>query len=141
MPPPMVLGAVKLPTELITFLEKILARAELNGCFVTSVARDSKAQATAMLGNCMRTGVDVQYRTYLPAGDAVIKVAEDNWALVTTATGRAKLIEMMTQRIEDIGPEKVSHHCLPMGSGLIVADIRKNSVLNHARFQQAILGD
>ncbi len=136
----MVTSAKSLPVPLVTFLEAALTRAGLQGCYVTSVARTTREQAAAMLTNAIRTGLQEQYGVYKAAGDLVLKVAEANWDLTATGAGRAKLIGLMTEKIEELGAEKVSHHCLPPNSPLIVCDIRKNSVLNEARFRAAIMG-
>lgn len=144
----MVTSDKSMPSALVTFLEAALIRAGLQGCHVTSVARNVREQATAMLANLMspipddqgRVGPAKQYAIYKDAGDQIVRVAQENWSLASTGAGRAKLIGLMMTKIEEVGRDKVSHHCLPMDSPLIVCDIRKNSVLNHARFEQAILG-
>ena len=140
-PNPMVTGAVPLPTALIIFLEDVLASAGLQSCYVTSVGRTPKEQAVAMLNNCTRlNGVTEQMAIYLPPGQAVIQVVADNWADTATGAGRSRILGLMVQKIGEVGPSNVSHHCLPPDSPLIVADIRRNSVLNPMRFQEAVHG-
>lgn len=136
----MVTSAKRLPASLVTFLEAALTRAGLQGCYVTSVARTVAEQAVAMLENCLRTGVAEQYGIYLNAGDQVIKVVEDHRDQLVTGFGRGEVLRLMMAKIEEVGPGNVSHHCLSANSPLIVCDIRKNSVLNHAMFRAAIMG-
>lgn len=134
---PMVNSSKPLPGTIIRFLEEVLTDAQLGSCYVTSIARSPREQATAMFDNCKRTGVAEQYRTYLDAGDQVIDVfaaSEDT----DTAEGRINTIKAMEAKINEIGPEKVSHHCLPPGSPLDVFDIRQNSILSEVRFMAAV---
>ena len=136
----MVIGAVPLPAELIHFLERCLTKAGLQGCYVTSVARTPKQQAVAMLNNAIRTGLAEQFGVYVAAGDAVLRIAQANWQLTKSESGRERLIAMMTAKIAE-NPGAVSHHCLPSDSPLIVCDVRKNSVSNHTRFLEALKSD
>lgn len=144
----MVIGAVPLPSALVMFLERVLTVAGLQGCYVTSVARTPERQAKAMLDNLRskepdeqgRVGFAKQYAIYKNAGDEVLRIAQANWHLSESEEGRRRLLDMMTAKIAE-NPGAVSHHCLPADSPLIVCDIRKNSVLNHNRFLNALKAD
>ena len=133
----MLTSAKPLPLGLMRLLEEILASAGLKTCYVTSIARTPREQAVAMLDNCIKTDVETQENIYLPAGDAVLKVVEDNWYLTATNSGKQKLIDLMTNKINDVGPENVSHHCLGEDAPIWVCDISQQSIQNHQQFQDA----
>jgi hypothetical protein len=136
---PLVNSSKPLPGTIIRFMEDVLTDAQLGSCYITSIARTPREQATAMFDNCRRTGVGEQYRTYLDAGDAVIDVfAAADPASLDTAEGRMAVIRDMTAKIIEVGPDKVSHHCLPPDSPLDVFDIRQNSILSEVRFTAAL---
>lgn len=136
---PVINSPKPLSGTIIRFMEDVLTAAQLGSCYITSVARTPREQATAMFDNCRRTGVAEQYRTYLDAGDQVIDVfAAADPATLDTAEGRMAVIKDMTAKILEIGPEKVSHHCLSPDSPLEVFDIRQSSILSEVRFAAAL---
>jgi len=139
---PVVTSSRPLPPWLDAVLTSILRAASLNGCYVTSLSRTPREQATAMFDNCRRTGVAEQYRTYLDAGDQVIAVYDAafqaNPQALDTAPGRQDCIRDMIARIIQVGPSLVSHHCLPDDAPIMACDILQSSILAEGRFLAAL---
>jgi hypothetical protein len=131
---------VPIPDGLRDFIAATLDRAMLPSCLVTSVARTPEQQANAMFNNCVRTGVDAQKAIYKDAGKQVIQVFEDNISLTQTEDGKAHVIALMVNKINKLGPQNVSHHCLPPDASIWVCDIAKSSLESVARFQAAVVG-
>jgi hypothetical protein len=99
-----------LPPPAKAVLEEIMASAGVASCEVTSVGRDPDDQARVMYENLIGTGVgqglEAQMKLYKAPGQSVIQV----WN-VNQAKPRAEVIQMMADRIRQLGPETVSKHC------------------------------
>lgn len=139
---PVIKSDKRITPSITSFLNDVMAAAKIPECYVTSVARSPKEQATAMFDNCLRTGVADQYSVYRESGDAVIEVFETYFdrdaTYLKTPAGRAECIKAMVDKINEIGPSKVSHHCLGPDSPLEVIDILQSSIEAEARFLQAV---
>lgn len=126
-----------LPARSKAVIEGIMNKLGIPGGRITSVARDPGRQAMAMLDNCMK-GIGEQLEVYLGPGDAVIQIVAD-WAKFH----RPRLLQQMEEKINEVGPGNVSHHCLPVGSPLEVFDLAQNSIPKerHAEFIAACTAD
>jgi hypothetical protein len=87
---------------------RILDACGIKEAIITSTKRSPQDQARIMFANLEQFGVEAQKKLYGAAGDLVIEVY--------AACKRAKLIPeqikfAMQEKIEEIGPEKVSKHC------------------------------
>ena len=96
-------------------LEKILTQAEIDHALVTSTKRTPHDQARIMYGNLTgplpdkKIYIDRQLRLYGDNGDRVIRVCEQQLAM---GAGAADTMRAMELKIIEIGPQKVSAHCL-----------------------------
>ncbi len=115
--------------------------AEMPFVIITSTARTPEEQARAMYANCKTFGPKKQLRLYGEWGDLVIRVYMD--CEENGVTNEASVIEAMLQMINQIGPERVSHHCVKDWSKLHVIDISATRMPkeSHARFEAAIGDD
>ena len=99
-----------LPPPANAVLLEIMATAGVDSCEVTSIARDPDAQARVMYENLIGTGVGQglkdQMMLYKEPGRAVIQV----WN-VNQAKPRDQVIQLMADKIRQLGPETVSKHC------------------------------
>lgn len=116
-----------IPLDARLMLIDIMMAAGVQACEITSVARTPLEQAEAMYENCIGTGPkqgpEEELHLYLAAGDAVIDVFVAN-----QDKPRDQIIELMRQKIVEVGPQNVSHHCVsPLV--LTVFDIGPASVL------------
>jgi hypothetical protein len=93
---------------------------------VTSVGRSAGDQArimyTNLTGSGPQQGVAAQLALYLQPGKDVIEVYVQN-----KEKSSAEVIELMRQKIEEVGPSKVSHHCCDP-SKLAVIDLGPSSI-------------
>ncbi len=112
----------------------IMTAANVQKCEITSVARTPADQARAMFDNLVGTGPQQgeqkQHDLYLAPGDLVIDVFHAN-----RARPRDQIIELMRQKIVELGPGTVSKHCCDP-SKLTVFDVGPNSIdkTKHAAF-------
>ena len=96
-------------------IEEILIRAGIAGAIVTSTKRTPADQARIMYANLNGPGLDRrryierQLRLYGDNGDLVIRVFEQQLAIGATA---ADTMHAMEQKIIQLGPQKVSAHCI-----------------------------
>lgn len=122
---PVITGKL-IPLDARLLLIDIMMAAGVRSCEVTSVARTPAEEAAAMYTNLVGTGkhqgIVEQRRLYLPPGNKVIDVFEQN-----VGQPRDAVIALMTARINEIGPETVSHHCRDPKK-FIVWDVGPNSV-------------
>jgi len=86
-------------------LTAILKAAGLKSAKVTSVQRNAAEQARVMYDNLVQFGVAAQNKLYKAPGRAVIQVFAKN-----KAKPRAEVIQLMTDKINQLGPSTVSHH-------------------------------
>lgn len=103
------------PKEILT---EILQQTGLTSANVTSTSRDASGQAKAMydyiqangLGNEADTGTTTAYGLYGNVGDQVLDVYADESAK-TPKPSEAAILQAMTNKINELGPSNVSHHC------------------------------
>lgn len=76
---------------------------------VTSTRRLPREQAVAMYNNIKVTGIKKQLDLYGKYGDMVIMVYQE---CISKNCSETETINAMTSKIEQIGPSKVSHHCM-----------------------------
>lgn len=104
----------------------IMTAADVNSCEVTSVARTPADQARVMYENLIGTGPQQgeqkQHDLYREPGDLVIDVFQANMG-----KPRDQIIELMRQKIVELGPQTVSHHCCDPAI-LTVFDVGPNSI-------------
>lgn len=101
-------------------LTDILTVAGLSSCVVSSTQRTPRKQAEAMYVNLEERGAVKERQLYREPGQAVIAVWEDHRATYST---REETIAAMTEKIIELGPTSVSHHC---------ADPKKTNVIDVA---------
>jgi len=109
---------------------------------ISSTARTPEDQARAMFYNTLNTGPAEQFKTYAPAGDAVIQVYVDETAGMTRAEILANAAAIQASMLDEInaqGPENVSHHCgdPAVRSVIDVADSSFNTT-NRSIFKTAV---
>jgi hypothetical protein len=90
-------------------LEKILFQAGIEGAEVTSTKRSAHDQARIMYYNIEAHGEKAQRKLYKPAGQEVISVYVHQKAL---GRDREGVIHEMELKIIEIGPQKISAHCI-----------------------------
>jgi hypothetical protein len=92
----------------LAILSDILKAAGLTKATITSTARSADDQARAMYQNLMSVGVDAQRHLYGPNGRLVIDTFEQ---LEAEGKSPKEVQDWMRDRINEIGPSKVSRHC------------------------------
>jgi hypothetical protein len=92
----------------LAILSDILKVAGLTKATITSTARSADDQARAMYQNLMSAGVDAQRALYKPNGRLVIDTFEQ---LEAEGKSPKEVQDGMRDRINEIGPSKVSRHC------------------------------
>lgn len=115
-----------IPLDARLILQDIMVAAGVQQCEITSVARTPADQARVMWANLVGTGlhqgIAEQRKLYLPPGNQIIDVFEQNASLPA-----AEAQALMAARIEEVGPGLVSHHCCNPAA-LTVWDIDPDSV-------------
>lgn len=116
-------------------LLKLLGAASGNSRIeVSSVARTPYEQARVMYDNCVSLGPASQYALYARSGDKVIAVYE---RAVKAGKGKAAAIRAMQDEILEIGPSKVSKHCVDTAI-MNVFDIPFGSITNKKEFRRML---
>jgi hypothetical protein len=135
LPEEPVLQGVALPDPAAKILREILKVAGLTEATVTSAHRTPADQARVMYENCVSRGAAYNAALYCVAGDRVVEVFEANHD-----QPRATVIQLMTEKILEIGPEKVSMH---MSDKHYTFDVAPSSIpaAKHAAFVAAVLGN
>ncbi|MDP8982459.1 MAG: hypothetical protein M3O35_17910 [Acidobacteriota bacterium] len=108
----------------------ILKAAGLSAAKVTSVQRNAAEQARVMYDNLQQFGVAAQNKLYAAPGRAVIQVFAAN-----QAKPRDEVIQLMTDKINQLGPSTVSHHA---SNTHFVFDVAPSSISNKAAFIAAV---
>lgn len=112
-------------------VNKILKMTGYQGNIViSSVARTPEQQARCMLNNIKSNGMDEQRKTYKYEGQQVLNAYNPNLS-------DEENISRMTQKINEVGPHRVSRHCVD-SKDLCVFDVEKSSLSNVATFKQSI---
>lgn len=130
-----------IPDDTAAILSEILTAAGVQSVTVTRTASSPHDQARIMYGNLIGTGVNQgiakQRALYLPPGNKVIDVFEQN-----QGQPRENVISMMEARINELGPSTVSHHCCDPAK-ITVLDIAPSSIETeqHAVFEAAVRAD
>ena len=130
-----VLAGVPLPEPAANILKDILRTAGLAGATVTSAHRTPADQARVMYENCVSKGAPYNEALYCVAGDKVVDVFAANHD-----QPRDAVIQLMTEKILEIGPSKVSMH---MSDTHYTFDVAPSSIPRdqHAAFVAAVLGN
>lgn len=137
---PSILGKI-IPDFAREVLRDVLIASGVDSCAITSVARTAGDQARIMYGNLTGTadhqGVQEQLDLYAAAGDKVIEVYVAN-----KDKPRDEVIELMRQKIEELGPGTVSHHCCDP-SKIAVFDVAPLSIVKEKQgaFEAAAAND
>lgn len=104
---------------------------------ITSVARTPADQARVMFENLERYGVKSQRDLYARTGDLIIEVYEQG----TNAGNSPDLIRAaMTEKIIEVGPERVSRHCADHAL-LNVVDVARRPLKKRQAFIDAAKRD
>ena len=135
LPEEPVLQGVALPDPAAKILKDILNAAGLTGASVTSAHRTPADQARVMYENCVSKGAAYNEALYCVAGDRVVEVFAAN-----RDQPREFVIELMTEKILEIGPERISMH---MSDTHYTFDVAPSSIPaeKHAAFVAAVLGN
>ena len=121
-------------TQSIELLKLLGASSDNGRIVVSSVARTPYDQARVMYDNCVKLGVLSQFELYARAGDKVIAVYQRE---VKKGRDRSAVIRAMQAKIMEIGPSRVSRHCVDT-SIMNVFDIPFSSITNKKAFRQAL---
>lgn len=94
-----------------------------------------------MYRNCVVDGPQNDLDMYSKYGDLVVQVYIDH--VEKGVTAQAVVVGAMTRMIKQIGPERVSHHCVTDWSKLHVLDISSSRIeaAKRAPFEAAIAAD
>ena len=135
LPEEAILHGIPLPDPAALILKNILKVAGLAAATVTSAHRMPGDQARVMYENCVSQGAAYNEALYCVAGDQVVEVFKANHD-----QPRDRVIQLMTEKILEIGPEKVSMH---MSDTHYTFDVAPSSipVAKHAAFVAAVLGN
>jgi hypothetical protein len=135
LPKDPVLRGVSLPELAAKILKDILKVAGLATATVTSAYRSPADQARIMYENCVSKGAAYNEALYCAAGDQVVDVFAAN-----QAQPRATVIQLMLEKILEIGPSSVSMH---MSDTHYTFDVAPSSIPSekHAAFATAVLGN
>jgi hypothetical protein len=135
LPEQAILQGIPLPDPAARILKDILKVAGLAAATVTSAHRTPADQARVMYENCVSKGAAYNEALYCIAGDRIVEVFEANHD-----QPRAAVIQLMTQKILEIGPEKVSMH---MSDTHYTFDVAPSSIpaAKHAAFVAAVLSN
>lgn len=135
LPEDPVLQGVPLPDPAGRILKDILKVAGLATATVTSAHRTPADQARVMYENCVSKGAAYNEALYCTAGDQVVEVFAANHD-----QPRDAVIQLMTEKILEIGPEKISMH---MSDTHYTFDVAPSSipVAKHAAFVAAVVGN
>jgi hypothetical protein len=130
-----VLQGVPLPDPAAKILKDILKVAGLRTVTVTSAHRTPADQARVMYENCVSKGAAYNEALYCVAGDRVVDVFAAN-----QDQPRDAVIQLMMEKILEIGPESVSMH---MSDTHYTFDVAPSSIPTekHAAFVAAVLGN
>src|SRR5579859_4885830 len=130
-----VLQGVPLPDPAAKILKDILKVAGLAGATVTSAHRTPAEQARVMYENCVSRGAAYNEALYCTAGDRVVDVFAAN-----PGKPRDAVIQLMTEKILEIGPSSISMH---MSDTHYTFDVAPSSIPEHQRaaFAAAVLGN
>jgi hypothetical protein len=115
-----VLDGVDLPGPAAKVLKAILRTAGLPRARVTSGSRTPAEQARVMYENCVANGVEFNLRLYGAAGDKVVGVFAAN-----QAKPRDTVIQLMLDKIVELGPANVSKH---ISVDFFVFDVAPSSI-------------
>jgi hypothetical protein len=130
-----VLAGVPLADPAAKILKDILKVAGLAGATVTSAHRTPADQARVMYENCVSKGAAYNEALYCVAGDRVVEVFAANHG-----QPRDAVIQLMTEKIMELGPESVSMH---MSDTHYTFDVAPSSIPRekHGAFVAAVLGN
>jgi len=130
-----VLQGVPLPDPAAKILKDILKAAGVATATVTSAHRTPADQARVMYENCVSKGAPYNEALYCVAGDHVVEVYAANHD-----QPRDTVIQLMMEKIIEIGPERISMH---MSDTHYTFDVAPSSipVAKHAAFVAAVLGN
>lgn len=129
------LQGVPLPDPAAKILTDILRVAGLATATVTSAHRTPADQARVMYENCVSKGAAYNEALYCTAGDRIVDVFAAN-----RDQPRDAVIQLMTEKILEIGPEKISMH---MSDTHYTFDVAPSSIplKKHAAFVAAVAGN
>ena len=135
LPEEPVLQGLPLPDPAAKILKDILKVAGLADVTVTSAHRTPADQARVMYENCISKGAAYNEALYCVAGDRVVEVFAAN-----QDQPRDAVIQLMTEKILEIGPERISMH---MSDTHYTFDVAPSSIpiAKHAAFVAAVLGN
>jgi hypothetical protein len=135
LPKEPLLRGIPLPDPAARILKDILIASGLETAAVTSAHRAPADQARVMYENCVSKGAAYNEALYCTAGDRVVEVFAAN-----PGQPRDAVIQLMTDKILEIGPEKISMH---MSDTHYTFDVAPSSipVAKHAAFVAAVLGN
>ena len=129
------LDGLPLPEPAASVLVDILRVAGVARATVTSAHRTPAEQARVMYENCVLKGAAYNRALYCAAGDQVVDVFEAH-----RGQPRDTVIQLMTEKILEIGPDSVSRH---LSDTHYTFDVAPSSIPaeKHAAFVAAVLGN
>lgn len=119
----------------LRIIEQLGEASENFNLIISSTLRTPHDQARIMFANCKNLGVASQHKLYGRNGDLVIDVFETE----TKAAGYSEdlVIRKMLEKIIEIGPGNVSHHCADP-SVLNVIDIPFSCLSDINKFREKL---
>jgi len=126
------LTGLSLPAPAAKVLKEILKSAGIPKAKITSVSRTPAEQARVMYENCVSKGAQFNKDMYASAGDKVVDVYTAN-----KDKPKATVIQLMLDKINEVGPTKVSKH---ISDTHYTFDVAPSSIAStkHAAFLTAI---
>jgi hypothetical protein len=121
----------------IDFIKEIGVSSNNLNLEVSSAARSAYDQAAVMYKNCENLGVASQYKLYGWNGDRIIRIYEKMKAEKKKPHKPLDIIKAMHKKIMDIGPSKVSKHCVDINV-MNVIDIPFSCIQNKQAFRDAL---
>jgi len=116
-------------------LRDVMTAANVARLTISSTQRSPADQARVMYENCVSKGAAYNEALYCTAGDRVVEVFAAN-----PGQPRDAVIQLMTEKILEIGPSSVSMH---MSDTHYTFDVAPSSIPGekHAAFVAAVLGN
>lgn len=130
-PKPITISGVSLPARAERILKEILLAAGETSARITDTTRTPEEQALVMYNNILLDGVKIVRDGYLNPGKQVVDVFVQN-----KNKSKKEIIQLMTQKINQIGPKKVSKH---LDQTVFAFDVAPSSIKDHAAFKKAVL--
>lgn len=103
---------------------------------ITSTFRTPSEQAKIMYDNIISDGITSAYNLYSSCGDKVVDVYVSEKRKGYSAS---QIIADMKAKIDELGPQNVTHHCSNSTDSAYVFDVGRRSVSNESQFMDCVI--